>query len=80
MNINDTEYSKAKSFRGYMQVPVTVFDQITPFLMRDQEKMHVLLRDMPTSMVKPVWLPDDGVETIEWSGYLIIEEPVSETV
>lgn len=83
----DNGYHKVANFRGYMQVPGEVFEQITPFLLTDQEKMHALLRDVPVSLDKPKWLDQlpheteegavdwaQGVECYEWSGYIIIEE------
>lgn len=66
------EYHEGKNFRGYMEVPQATFDQITPFMQRDQIKMQELLRDQPTTPDKPKWTEETPTETVEWSGYIIV--------
>lgn len=81
MKLLETDYP---AVRGYMVVPQEVFDQITPFLMRDQEKMQRLLRDMPIEARVPDFImirkeeADRNVPCIEWSGYIIVAESPKE--
>lgn len=80
MLLSDTEYHKVKSFRGYMAVSWDVFYQISPFKMRDHDKMIVLTRDRPVTPDKPQWikqLPEENGESVEcweWSGYIIVPD------
>ena len=71
MKLSDTEYHQGNGFRGYSFVSQEIFDQVTPFLMRDHDKMISLLRDVQTVPTLPAWF-DKDVESHEWNGYIIV--------
>lgn len=79
MNLSESQIKSVENFRGYIDIPAEIFDEITPFHLRDQQKMSQLTGKYIVSKDKPAWitqLPDEiGILCIEWNGYIIVRSP-----
>lgn len=67
------------AIKGYIVLPAKRFEEISPFLLRNQQRMMEIVGDAPILDKLPDWAEKlsagpGGLNVWEWSGHIIIEE------